>query len=229
MTQDSFYSRLSNSISNDLKGPYLRFSPPSVTEMHATYVWNIALCESLYPALQVFELVLRNRVHTAAMRHFGSENWFRGILKPQEEGMINNTCHRIDPSGEKSINAAEIVGDLSLGFWVNLFKGRYQRILWPQLLRSVFPHATKRQYTREPLYLRLNRIRRLRNRVFHHEPIWHLPDLEEQHGRILETIGWISPAMLAMTRLLDRFGSVYTRGSQPYATELESIAQNWSA
>ena len=63
---------------------------------------------------------------------------------------------------------------------------------------------------------------------FHHEPVWHLPDLEQQHQQILETIGWISPAMLAMTRLLDRFPSVYTRGAQPYATDLENLAQNWA-
>lgn len=72
-------------------------------------------------------------------------------------------------------------------------------------------------------------IRRLRNRVFHHEPVWHLRDLEEQHQRILETIGWISPAMPEMTRLIDRFDSVYTRGADHYATELDSVAQSWNA
>ena len=50
-----------------------------------------------------------------------------------------------------------------------------------------------------------------------------------EHRLILETIGWLSPAMLAATKLLDRFDSVYTRGSQPYAAELKTIAQNWNA
>ena len=72
-------------------------------------------------------------------------------------------------------------------------------------------------------------IRRLRNRVSHHEPIWHLPNLAEQHAEILETIGWISPAMLAVTRMLDRFDSVYTMEPQRYIEELYSIALNWSA
>ena len=110
-----------------------------------------------------------------------------------------------------------------------MFKGQYERILWPLLLSNVFPHAPRRQRSRTDISRRVDRIRRLRNRVFHHEPIWHLPDLADQHALILETIGWISPAMLAMTRLLDRFDSVYTRGSQLYAVELETIAQNWNA
>ena len=90
-----------------------------------------------------------------------------------------------------------------------------------------FPHAPRHIRKRKGIRARLDHIRVLRNRVFHHEPIWHLPDLEERHRQILETIGWISPAMMTMTRMLDRFDSVYTRGSENYANELESIAQDW--
>ncbi len=85
-------------------------------------------------------------------------------------------------------------------------------------------------YQRERSLIRasLDRIRRLRNRVFHHEPVWHLPDLEHRHEETLETIGWISRAMLAMTRLLDRFDSVYTMGAENHAGELDSLARNWT-
>ena len=55
-----------------------------------------------------------------------------------------------------------------------------------------------------------------------------LSNLTDLHSIIMETVRWVSPAMLAMTRLLDRFSSVYTRGAQPYATELENIAQDWA-
>ena len=189
----------------------------------------MALCESLYPALNSFEIALRNGIHLSAVGRFGCEHWFSGRLKTQEGELLNRLRHRIDPTGVNPIAAAEVVGGLSLGFWVNLFKGRYERILWPRLLRKVFPHATKRQSTRELLYRRLNRIRRLRNYVFHHEPIWHWGDLPQQHHQILETIGWISPAMLAMTEMLDRFLSVYTMGPQRYAEELDSVARSWSA
>ncbi len=128
-----------------------------------------------------------------------------------------------------SPTAGDLVSGLNLGFWVDLLKGRYEQVLWPALLREVFPYATRKQRSREQAYQRLAGIQHLRNRVFHHEPIWLLPDLVEQHRLILETIGWISPAMLALTRLLDRFDSVYTRGAQNYAYELESMAQNWGA
>ena len=115
MTQGSFHSRLSNSISNDLQGPYRRFSAQGVAEMHATHVWNIALCESLYPALHAFELALRNRIHLVAMRHFDNEDWFDGRLKTQEAEMLNKARYRISQSTERPVTATEVVVTLSLG------------------------------------------------------------------------------------------------------------------
>ena len=110
---------------------------------------------------------------------------------------------------------------------MSLFIGRYEVTFWRKLLSAVFPNAPAYLRKRDEIHARLDRIRRLRNRVFHHEPIWHLRDLPEQHRLILETIGWISPAMLAMTGLLDRFDNVYTGGTQPYVEGLKSVAENW--
>ena len=228
MTQELFFDDLSVVISSDRFEPYSRSRTQRSTTAYATYAWNIALCESLYPALNCFEVALRNSVHAAATDQFGTEYWFNSRLRKDESDRLNILRSRINFSGNTNPSAGELVSGLSLGFWGSLFKGHYERVLWPLLLPAVFPYAPRRQRSRREISKRVDSIRRLRNRVFHHEPIWHLTDLREQHQQILETIGWISPAMLAMTRLLDRFSSVYTRGAQPYATELENIAQNWA-
>lgn len=228
MTQELFFNDLSVAISNDRIEPYNRSRTRSSATAYATYAWNIALCESLYPALNCLEVALRNSVHKAATDQFGTEYWFNSRLRKDELDRLNISRSRINFSGSTSPSAGELVSCLSLGFWVSLFKGHYERVLWPLLLPAVFPYAPRKQRSRREISKRVDSIRRLRNRVFHHEPIWHLQDLHQQHQQILETIGWISPATLAVTQLLDRFPSVYTRGSQPYATELESIAQNWA-
>jgi hypothetical protein len=49
----------------------------------------------------------------------------------------------------------------------------------------------------------------LRNRVFHHEPIWYWRDLAQQHAQLLETINWINPAMRSLIGVLDRFPGVH--------------------
>ena len=228
MSQESLFNSLFRAVSSERFEPYSRANPQIGASALAVYAWNIALCESLYPALNCFEVVLRNSVHAAGTRQFGTEFWFSGRLRQEEADRLNSLRFRLNLSGNRNPSAGDLVSGLSFGFWSSLFKGQYERILWPRLLPDVFPQAPRRQRARKEISKRVDRIRRLRNRVFHHEPIWHLQDLEQQHQQILETIGWISPAMLAMTRLLDRFPSVYTRGAQPYATELDSIAQNWA-
>jgi hypothetical protein len=37
----------------------------------------------------------------------------------------------------------------------------------------------------------LNRIRFLRNRIFHHEPIWHWKDLGQQHKKIPQLLEYV--------------------------------------
>ena len=226
--QENQFRLFQQGISESRFKPYLVDSGGDVTEACAQYAWNIALSESLYPCLNFVEIALRNAIHRAAYEGLGDEYWFINHLDGKEKSIVSGVRQELAALG-KPASADNFVTSLWFGFWVNLFTNRYERILWPWLLKPIFPNAPRRQRTRVKIGLRMNEIRRLRNRVFHHEPIWHLPDLEQQHQQILETIGWISPAMLAMTRLLDRFDSVYTRGAQPYATELESIAQSWNS
>jgi hypothetical protein len=70
-----------------------------------------------------------------------------------------------------------------LGFWTALFNAPYERALWNPpmlgLLDDTFPFVPRRSRSRRRLFQHLDTIRRLRNRMFHHEPIWNwnLPDL----------------------------------------------------
>ena len=229
MTNAHFLPNFAVAISSDRFRSYYPAGTQSEYEALGNYAWNISLCESLYPALNGIEIALRNSIHGAATARFGTELWFDGKLKAPEEYRLKKLRHKLYRSGIEAPIAGDYVAGLNLGFWVDLFKGRYEQILWPWLLGEVFPNATKKQTSRERLFKRLFEIQKLRNRVFHHEPIWHLPELEQRHQEILETIGWISPAMQEMTRLLDRFSSVYTMGPQRYADELDSVAWNWSS
>ena len=226
MSQSDYFSEFQKAVSAERLNPYLNAGDDA--QAFAIYLWNISLCESLYPCLNGLEVALRNNLHRSASTKFGTASWFSGQLKNPELERLERWRKQTDPHGKKTLKADDFVAGMSLGFWVDLFKKRYEQVLWPSLLREVFPLATKKQRARESAFQRLSQIQALRNRVFHHEPIWYLQDLEQQHRSILETIGWISPAMLAATRLLDRFTSVYTKGPQAHAEGLESIAQNWA-
>ena len=98
-----------------------------------------------------------------------------------------------------------MVADLTFGFWVALLRvGRrldlaghradYETTLWRPALRREFPHRAK--LTRAAAHHALDPLRKLRNQLAHHKPI-PACRLDEDHARILEVAGWISPAARA--------------------------------
>ena len=181
--QSDFFSSLATAVSADRSSPYRISNPVSESEAYAAYAWNIALCESLYPALNCLEISLRNSIHQAVSAAFGNRFWFRTQLVGREEKTIQDLDAKF-ASKVSELEPGDYISECSFGFWVGLFRGTYEQALWTSLLPAVFPYTPRRSRSRSELYARLDRIRRLRNRVFHHEPIWHLPDLPEQHQQI---------------------------------------------
>jgi hypothetical protein len=96
------------------------------------------------------------------------------------------------------------------------FDVRYEKTFWPWLLKPVVPNMPRHIRIRKNLSKRLNRVRTLRNRIFHHEPIWHWRDLQNQHKDTLEAIMWLNPAMSAFVGQFDRFEEIYKNGIGEY-------------
>lgn len=217
--QGDFSALLRKAISHERLEAYRqRGTDGSDLNLFAHYAWNIALCESLYPALQGLEVALRNSMHDAATGIYRTEFWFddpRAIPHPREQDAVRK-AKDVLARDRKPHEAGRVVAELSFGFWTSLFDVRYEQILWPRLLKAVFPFMPRHIRTRKTLSKRLHRIRHLRNRVFHHEPIWHWRDLVEQHAGLREAIGWINPAMLEMVAVLDRFAVIHRHGVQPF-------------
>jgi hypothetical protein len=92
----------------------------------------------------------------------------------------------------------KVIAELTFGFWPSLISKHFHP-LWSASLHKAFPYA---HAPRRAVHLRLEVIRRLRNRIAHHEPILtsknkvytgfvdqpsiSLPDL-------LQCVEWISP------------------------------------
>lgn len=216
MDREEFFSGLEFAISARRLSTYPTSDP---LETYGTYAGNIELCESLYPALHCVEVALRNSIHYAAAQEFGDESWFMRQLKPEESAVFRKAEQILKKQNIK-LEAENFLPEFSFGFWVNLFARRYEQVLWPKLLPPVFPHMPNSARTRRKVYQRLIEIHTLRNRVFHHEPVWHWPDLPEQHSRILETVGWVSPAMRRFLEAIDRFSQVHSAGAPGYRRQL---------
>ena len=88
-------------------------------------------------------------------------------------------------------HANKIVGELNFGFWVSMFNKDNETVLW-NTLEKAFPKLPKSNRQRTFISPKLNKIRVLRNRAFHHEPIlWMHNDLDELYKIGIELIEYI--------------------------------------
>lgn len=223
MRQTEPLGELQRALSTSRLEPYLSQSTQRDVDVAlAPYLWNLALCESLYPSLHGIEVSLRNSIHDTASIKFSNEFWFTSHLVGREK----ETIEKIGTDFSwRSIEATpgKYVSECNFGFWVSLFKSEYEHLLWRSLIGEVFPHAPRWSRERSTIRSRLDGIRRLRNRVFHFEPVWRLPYLKQQHSDILETIGWINPAFRQMTEMVDRFPQIFDDGPASYQARLKTL------
>lgn len=184
-------------------------------DMLINYFWNIGLAEGLMPALHAVELALRNTIHTALTKRQGTDMWFSrpGILGAGQVIEFTTAYRRV--ARNPPVTAGKLVAELNFGFWVTLLSGPYEQSLWqPEgygLLRSAFPHVVS---SRKYIHDRFNAIRLLRNRVFHHEAIWHRPNLLQEHDAIHEAIRWISPTLHRAIHAVDNFPANFSGRAQ---------------
>jgi hypothetical protein len=191
------------------------------------YSWNVALCEALYPSLHTAEVLLRNSVYRAVDSAYRIKPR-SGLLCWLDAGkrvLTENHAERVAAAKAKlgkhlaerglAMTTGRLIAELNFGFWTYLFDADYgyrtnDPRLWPRLLEPVFPHlpaSVPRE--RDVIEKKLIRIRELRNRAFHHEPIWKYPDLQARYDEILDLINWISPSVARTVVAMDRFWHIY--------------------
>lgn len=242
VVQKPLLSALRATVSRDRLDAYTRRTADTDLDRLGRYFWNMALCEALYPSLQCLEVALRNSFYDAATSAFGNDDWlmkYPHTLDPREYREVSAAVDRL-LRRKNSTTSGRITAELNFGFWTALFDKRYEQqpnraapVFWPQLLSHVLPnlgqYAPKSVRTRHGCSTRLNSIRRLRNRVFHHEPIWHWTDLHRQHEELVETIGWIDQAMHDVVVVVDRFPRIHQGGPSEYRAQIDQLAQTWTS
>lgn len=214
--QSDLYKNLEEALSEEKLNAYReRKAGCTDREIFAHFLWNVQLSESLYPGLQALEVALRNRLCQAVEDKFGGEFHLvaHKFLAEREMESFNKAEEELQKLN-KTITKGLIIEELKFGFWTSLFDRRYEHnsVLWPSLLKETLPRAPKYFRTRQELSKRLNKIRQLRNKIFHHCSIWHWQDLSAQHCMLFETIGWLSPEIKDMISSIDRFPEVYKNG-----------------
>ena len=94
-------------------------------------------------------------------------------------------------AARRSVNTAgAVIPELKFVFWQKMFTSRYDSRLWGRHLLRVLPNLDDRRTvsaSRESVYADLEQLRKLRNRIAHHEPIF-ARDLTADLQKIVELV-----------------------------------------
>lgn len=208
MAPDSFEEWLSK----ERFARYLMWAAGQHERAADLYRLNMQLSESFYPSPHVLEILLRNRIHHALASAAG-RTWFlpeAGVLQTaQQRDQVGRALSDLRRHGRPAVPGA-IVSSLTLSFWTTMFNTEYES-LWQQKLHVIAVPTARKGLHRKHLSGPLAEIRRLRNRIAHHEPILHW-SLDAQHERLMWVMSCLSPATARWCRQHDRFQRLYPAG-----------------
>lgn len=206
MRNPAVNTSLERAISLERLGKYLDSTNGELDEALALYERNTQLSEAFYTPLQCVEVCLRNTVNHRMTEMYG-DGWFQNGNAP----LKNEACRMIEDaydgiySSEGDIPHGKIVAELKFAFWVNLLGSGYDATTWRKTVYKAFQSGSGRP--RSKVHSRFNVIRRFRNRIAHHEPIFHRP-LEQLHEEIIEAISWMCPDTAAWAAHQSRFDEI---------------------
>lgn len=160
------------------------------------YDWNARIAAAFLFPQQICEITTRNAAATTLEQVFGaywpwSAGFVRSLPDPQMAySMRKDLIHIRDKIENRK--TGDVIAELALKFWVNLFTARFERRLWDRHLQSTFPNLPSNLNStkaRQLIHDDLDQIRKLRNRIAHHEPIFSR-NLQDDYERARNLIAW---------------------------------------
>ncbi len=172
------------------------------------YFFNVRLCESFYPTLSQFEVVLRNKIDLVFSELMGA-NWIFDFVRADER-----------LTTEKEItDRNELIDSLTFAFWSRLFMRENADKIWnkyPNALQSIFSGRKESLNLRKISY-EIDQIRKYRNRFSHNGSLLiccrqQMP-CHKVHNLLLRLMRELDArAVLKQIKKIDRFNEVFTDG-----------------
>lgn len=178
---------LRSGISEERFATYLVLASDDPVRALQLYARNVAIGSAFHGPLQALEVTLRNAVHEKLIQAYGSSWLLSAPLGNPEQRAIHKAKEVLDREG-KPQTPGRVIAAINLGFWVALFAKKYDATLWRRALYQCLGPGPARSNVHDTL----NRLRTLRNRIVHHEPIVQR-DLRADQYWILWTLRRLSP------------------------------------
>lgn len=157
---------------------YAAGSSPTSVQAVELYNWNAAVSAALMHPLHIAEVVVRNGIAEALTDAYGpdwpwSNSFEQSLPDPTSTYSAQKDLIRTRGPYTASKHTSKVIPELRFVFWQNMFTKRHDGRVWEKHLASTFPGLPTDtvKKNRALLHTELESIRKLRNRIAHHEPI----------------------------------------------------------
>jgi len=191
---------LVSAVSSDRFSSYLDASDQDAARALRLYEWNADLCAAFYVPLQSVEVGFRNALHRELQKQFGQDWPFsQSFLRIDDEisSTLQQTIHLLR-RGAQLADTPHVVASLHFGFWTKMLNKHLTDSLWIPAVHKAFPeyrNANGKNIDMKIASATFREIRKFRNRVFHHEPIFKRTSLSGDYQRLLDAAAWMYPKL----------------------------------
>ena len=187
---------IERSLSQARLSTYRRASSGHACSTLQLYTWNANVAAEFFFPLHFCEIVIRNAVSEALTTTYEEKwPWSANFLRNLPNKGKYRQRQDLENTSKTHTTTGKVVPELKFVFWQKMFTRRFDERLWRQQLHRVFPFVPDAQtvdISRENIYQLLEQVRRLRNRIAHHEPIFQR-DLAADYQAIHTLIYWRCP------------------------------------
>lgn len=143
----------------------------STTEL---YLWNAELSAAYFEIIGHAEILLRNVFHERLAPRSQNERWYVDSQYPFTQRArkdVDTAIWRATKGGTPE-RPGKVIAELSFGFWRFLLGTHYAATVWPKISPG-FSGLPRHLRNRSELEAAATRVNDLRNRIAHHEPVFH--------------------------------------------------------
>lgn len=156
------------------------------------YAWNAEVSGALLAPLHVCEVVMRNTVADVLESVYGPRWPWSATFERSLPDPLQGYSPRKDLQSARRAapTTGKVIPELKFVFWQKMFTSRYDDRLWALHLTRVLPNMDKTlpvTTLRQMIYSDLEQLRKLRNRIAHHEPIFSR-NLADDYQKIFDLV-----------------------------------------
>jgi len=193
---------------------YLQACANHTADALELYQWNLEISAAFIVPIQICEIGVRNAV-VEAIECVHGQNW------PWSNGFIRslpipkvpthyNPQQDLRRVASNQPTTGKVVAELKFAFWEKTFTRGQDSRLWLPYFRQVLPGSPVTlpiSQARAHMFDTLQAIRRFRNRIAYHEPIF-TRNLAVEYSRLKDVITWRSPMAAAWLDRIERVNSL---------------------